>query len=208
MIITQFKPEEEVARSLAGVRSLFIVGCGLCATSCQTGGEKEVAAWTEKMRARGLTVTGSVVCDSPCDERLVKRDFAANKAAIAAADALLVLACGVGVQVSADVAEKRAVPALNTSALAKIQRIGVNQEYCRQCGDCVLADTAGICPVTRCAKGLRNGPCGGAHDGKCEVEPDRDCAWQLIFKRLTPADKERLLGLRPPRDHRKQGKKP
>lgn len=208
MIITHRKPEEEVARTLDGVRALFIVGCGLCATSCQTGGAKEVAAWTEKLRAQGITVTGSVVCDSPCDERLVKRDFAAHKEAIAAADALLILACGVGVQVSADVAGKRAIPTLNTTALAKIQRIGVNQEYCRQCGDCVLADTAGICPVTRCAKGLRNGPCGGAHDGHCEVEPDRDCAWQLILTRLTPAEKERLLGLRRPRDHRAQGRKP
>ncbi|HNW93153.1 MAG TPA: methylenetetrahydrofolate reductase C-terminal domain-containing protein [bacterium] len=208
MIITHRKPDEEVARSLAGVRSLFIVGCVPCASSCQTGGAKEVVAWTEQLRADGVTVTGSVVVDSPCDERLVKRDFAAHRDEIAAAEALLVLTCGVGVQVSADVAQKRAIPALNTSALAKIQRIGINQEYCRQCGDCVLADTAGICPVTRCAKGLRNGPCGGAHDGHCEVEPDRDCAWQLILKRLTPEEKERLLGLRAPRDYRTQGRKP
>lgn len=204
MIITQTKPEAEIVTALAGAERLFVVGCGLCAASCQTGGEKEVAAWTAKLTALGKTVTGSVVVDSPCDERLVKRDFAAHKAAVAAADTLFILTCGVGVQVAADVTGKPVIPALNTQALAKIQRLGVNHEYCRQCGECVLFDTGGVCPVTRCAKGLRNGPCGGSHDGKCEVEPNRDCAWHIILQRLTPEQKKNLLGVRPPRDHRRK----
>lgn len=204
MIVTQPKPPAELAALLKGKRKLFLVGCGECATLCQTGGEKEVAALRAQLARDGFVITGELVIEAPCDERQTRRDLAAIRVAAADADALLVLACGAGCQVVGDVSGQTALPALNTVALAKIKRINHYEAYCVQCGECVLGLTAGICPVTRCSKGLRNGPCGGAHAGKCEVEADRDCAWHLILTALTPEQQARLAGLQPLHDHRRK----
>ena len=119
-------------------------------------------------------------------------------------DSILVLSCGIGVQAVSTVIEKVVHPALNTISLGGFQGLWPSEERCDQCGDCVLDLTAGICPVTSCSKGLLNGPCGGASDGKCEVDPEKDCGWDRIYKRLVKIGRiENLKIFRKPRDYNK-----
>jgi hypothetical protein len=183
MIITAQKPFPEIIESLKNYKKIFIVGCAACATKCQTGGEEAVKKMAEQLVGLGKEVTGYLVLDTPCDARIVKKDLSKSEKA-KQSDAILVLACGGGVQAISNVTDFRAIPALNPQFLGTIERIGIYNEFCSMCGDCMLALTGGICPVTRCAKSLVNGPCGGSVEGKCEVDPDRDCAWALIFEKL------------------------
>ena len=118
------------------------------------------------------------------------------------ADAILVLSCGVGVQSTATMIDIRCVPGLNTISLGGTQGIWPSNERCGLCGDCLLALTGGICPITMCSKSLVNGTCGGTNDGKCEVSSKKDCGWYLIYKRLEELGRtEDLLKLARPRDH-------
>jgi len=183
MIITVQKPLSEITESLKNFKKIFIVGCAACATKCQTGGEEAVKKIAEELKSMGKEVTGYAVLDTPCDTRIVRKDLLKSDKA-KESDAVLVLACGGGVQAIAGLTDFKAVPALNPQFLGTIERIGIYNEFCSMCGDCMLALTGGICPVTRCAKSLVNGPCGGAVDGKCEVDPQRDCAWALIYEKL------------------------
>lgn len=183
MIVTTQKPLEEIMKTLEPYTNVMIVGCGTCATLVQTGGEREVQEMADKLRGKWFVDT--IVVEAPCDERVARKDWRKIKNRRKDIDALLCLTCGAGVQTLAEVAEIPCLPGLNTHFLGKVERIGLYYERCRACGDCHLSETAGICPVTRCAKGLMNGPCGGMIDGKCEVGGYvRDCAWFLIWKRL------------------------
>lgn len=183
MIITQQKPLEEVQKILKPFEKIFIIGCGTCSTTCQTGGEDQVKEMAKKFE--GKKIVGTVVVESPCDARILRRDTNKFKKEIAEADALLCLTCGAGVQNIVDHIDKICVPGLDTKFLGKIERIGMFYERCRACGDCVLYETGGICPIVRCPKSMLNGPCGGMYDGKCEVGGYKhDCAWVLIYNRL------------------------
>jgi ferredoxin len=181
--ITKPKPLEEVLTSLGKGKKVYLIGCGTCATICHTGGKSEVLAMKEKLEGEGIKVTGWMVIPTACDD--LTRDALKEEAkAIAAADAILALTCAFGVQTIAMYSDKPVYPALNTLFVGKEETPGHFIEVCMQCGNCVLATTAGICPLVRCAKSLLNGPCGGSVDGKCEVSPDTPCAWQLIYDRL------------------------
>ena len=183
MIITTQKPLEEIMRFLRPYTNVLIIGCGTCATEVQTGGEKQVTELSDKLRGRWFVDT--MMIETPCDERLAKRDWRKIKKVEKDYDAVLVMACGAGIQTLSDVIEKPCFPGLDTHFLGKVERIGLYYERCKACGECYLGETAGICPVTRCAKGLLNGPCGGMMQGKCEVGGYvRDCAWALIWDRL------------------------
>ncbi len=183
MIITTQKPLDEIQRMLKSYSKLFVIGCGTCSTTCQTGGEEEVKEMIKKLDDKNIL--GTMVVESPCDARLLKRDARKHKKEIADADAVLCLACGAGVQNIVEKIEKVCVPALNTKFIGRIERIGEFYERCRACGDCILFDTGGICPIVRCPKGMLNGPCGGMFDSNCEVGGyERDCAWVLIYERL------------------------
>lgn len=184
MIITTSKPFEEVLKELEDEKSVFIVGCGLCSTTCETGGEPEVAAMKEKLEAEGKTVTGAIVYDEVCHELNTKRKFRENKEATEGADAFLVMCCGAGCQSVREATEKAVHPACDTVFLGNIARLGNFNEKCSLCGECVLEDFGAICPVTRCHKGILNGPCGGTDNGKCETDKDKDCAWTLIYNQL------------------------
>jgi ferredoxin len=199
LIITRSKPFEKVHEMATPYRRVFIVGCGTCATSCQTGGEDQVKEMAERL---GGKVTGKAVVEAPCDLRIVRRDLAKSKEALGEAEAVLVLSCGAGVQVIADYTEKTVIPGLDTLFIGKIERIGRVYERCRACTDCLLYETGGICPVSRCSKGLMNGPCGGMADGKCEAGGHtRDCAWVLIYKSLKDQGRlETFSKYRQPRD--------
>jgi ferredoxin len=181
--ITKQKPLEEVLPSLAKAKKVYIIGCGTCATICHTGGKAEVLEMKKKLEAEGKKVTGWMVIPTACDE-LTREALAENAEAIKAADAILVMSCAFGVQTVSMYSDKPVYPALNTLFVGREETPGHFIEVCMQCGNCVLATTAGICPLVRCAKSLLNGPCGGSVDGKCEISPDTPCAWQLIYDRL------------------------
>jgi len=184
MIITTSKELEEIESYLLPYQHILIVGCSECATLVQTGGEKEVIEMADRLQGKWFVDTA--VFKTACDARLSRRDWRKiTKELNGSIDAVLCLTCGAGVQTLTDIMDKPCFPGLNTHFLGKIERIGLYHERCRACGECVIGETMGICPVTRCAKGLMNGPCGGVVDGKCEVGGYvRDCAWFLIWKKL------------------------
>lgn len=184
MIISAQKSKEELLAALAGQSRLFLVGCAACATACKAGGEEEVFRMQEWLVGEGREVTGSVVIEEACHIMRAGRDLRQHKAQVEEADALLVLACGAGIQSISASTDQRVIGALDTLFLGNIRRFGQYEEKCSLCGECILNETAGICPVTNCAKGLLNGPCGGMEEGRCEADREIDCAWHLIFERL------------------------
>jgi hypothetical protein len=208
MIITQQKNFEEVQEMLKPFDKIFIIGCGTCSTICLTGGEDQVKEMAEKLKAK--KIMGTVVVESPCDARILKRDTRKLTKGIEDADVILCMCCGVGVQDIAEHTNKICVPCLDTKFLGKTERIGIFYERCRACGECILFETGGICPIVRCPKSMLNGPCGGVVDGKCEVgDYKRDCAWVLIYDRLKDL---KMLDIfkkyKPPRDNSKLNVEP
>lgn len=184
MIVTEQKKLEEILGMIKESKSVFIVGCGTCATQTATGGEKEVKKMASLLEKAGKKVTGTKVVEATCDTRLCKKDLKELSKELDSADSLLVMSCGAGVQTIVALNGKKVFPALNSLFLARVERQGKFYEMCTTCGECQLDKTGGICLVTRCAKNTLNGPCGGSVDGKCEVNPKSDCAWALIEERL------------------------
>jgi hypothetical protein len=206
MIITEQKPVAEIIDSLKGISTVFLVGCGECAATCKTGGEPELAKMKQELEAQGKKVVGVCLPSAPCIAAQVKTEFAKNMKTLREAEGILVLACGLGVQSAKDNDRlgKRVLPACNTVCGAVVDAKGDFYEKCSMCGECILGITAGICPMTLCAKGLLNGPCGGMDKGKCEVDKERDCAWVLIYKELEKQGRtDELKVARSPRDHKK-----
>jgi len=198
--ITAQKPFEEVHKILSGVERVYLIGCGTCATMLHTGGKSEILEMKDKLEAAGKKVTGWMVIPTACDE-LTRDALGENAKDVEAADCILVMACAFGVQTVTFYTNKPVYPALNTLFIGKEESPGYFTEVCAQCGSCVLAQTAGICPLVRCAKSLLNGPCGGSVAGKCEISPDTPCAWQMIYDRLAALGQlDRLEEIEPPRD--------
>ena len=193
MIITQKKPIEELLAMLEGVKKVALVGCANCAAACQTGGEKDVQEMKALLEERGFEVVATVVPDECCHKLLVKKETKVLRDC--GAEAIVGMACGDGVQTVADNITLPIYPANNTMFLGQVERVGMFNEYCRMCGDCVLGTTGGICPITKCAKSLVNGPCGGQKNGKCEVNPENDCAWIKIYNRLEAIGQLDKLGM-------------
>ncbi|MFH1678566.1 MAG: methylenetetrahydrofolate reductase C-terminal domain-containing protein [Candidatus Omnitrophota bacterium] len=206
MVITEQKPVQEIIDSLKGYDKIFLAGCGECATVCRTGGEAEIAQMKRVLEDNAKEVTGFVIPQAPCIASQIKIELAKNIKALRDSEAILVLACGLGVQSIKD--NDRfgllVMPGCNTQFLGVVDAKGNLYEKCSACGECVLGVTAGICPVTLCAKGLLNGPCGGMNKGKCEVDKDKDCAWVLIYNEL---DKQKNISefkkIKAPRDFKK-----
>jgi ferredoxin len=181
--ITRAKPVEVVLKGLEGYDRVFIAGCGTCATMCRTGGVEEVAAMGKALEEAGKLVTGSLVIPTACDT-LTHECMEQNQEAMEDAQVALVMSCAFGVQTVAGYIGRPVQPALDTLFFGLETTPGHFSEVCMQCGDCVLAQTAGICPVTACHKGLLNGPCGGTNNGMCEIDSSIDCAWTLIYNKL------------------------
>jgi hypothetical protein len=199
--ITRPKPAEEVDRLLDDAGRVFVIGCGTCTTLTRTGGLEEVAAEVARLTAGGRLVTGSVVLPVACDE-LTAEALREYGDAVNMADAVLVMSCAFGVQTVARQVLKTVVPFQNTLFIGKEKGRLLFDEICQQCGDCILGETGGVCPVVSCHKGLVNGPCGGTNSGKCEIDSDKDCAWTLIYERLEKLGKLDLMRrLQPPRNH-------
>ena len=181
--ITKQKPLTEVLELLGEMERVFIVGCGTCTTLAHTGGQAEVGAMKEKMQEAGKGVTGTLVIPVACDN-LTEEAIQQNLPAMSQSQGLLIMTCAFGVQTISRFLDIPVIPALDTLFIGKEMGPGLFQEICLQCGECILGETGGICPVTSCHKGLVNGPCGGTQEGKCEVDHNKDCAWTLIYERL------------------------
>jgi len=200
MIMTEKKPIEEIKESLQNSKKVFIIGCGTCATLSQTGGEEQVKEMAKLLSDK--EIVGTLVPETPCDKRTLKRDLRPASASLKAADAILVLSCGAGVQTVVELTEKLALPGLNTKFIGMVEHIGAFYQRCLACGDCILDETGGVCPITRCPKGLLNGPCAGHMNEKCEVDREKDCAWVLIYKRMKALGQlDKFRAFRKPRNH-------
>jgi len=198
--ITEQKPLEEIIESLGQCQRVYLIGCGTCATMLHTGGKSEVLEMKRQLEAAGKEVINWMVIPTACDP-ITKEALAEKAGDIEAADCLLVMSCAFGAQTVSLYSDKAVYPALNTLFIGKEESPGCFIEVCAQCGDCVLDLTGGICPVVRCAKSLLNGPCGGSVEGKCEIDPDTPCAWQLAIDRLTAQGQlERLAEITPAKD--------
>jgi ferredoxin len=181
------KPFDEIYDSIKEFDKLFILGCGTCVTVCMAGGDKEVKEVASAVRLANKKNGKSMeIVEDTIERQCDKEFFDPVRAEIRAADAVLSLACGVGVQFLGEVFDGvRVIPGLNTKFYGTTVEQGVWSERCAGCGNCVLDKYGGICPITRCSKSLLNGPCGGSQDGKCEVDPETiDCGWQLIYDRM------------------------
>jgi len=188
MIITKQKPIEEILGYIKNDSTVFLVGCAVCATTCKTGGEIEIKLLSELLTAKGKEVTGWDILNPACYILESKKLLRRKEKEIAAAKSIISLACGGGTQAIAEMIGKPVYPANDTLFQGEIIRLSPQEDRfekkCLMCGECLIGITGGICPVTRCPKGLRNGPCGGVNKGKCEVDPDRDCVWVLIANKL------------------------
>jgi hypothetical protein len=184
MTISEQKPFEEIVEELKEENKIFLIGCAQCATLCQAGGEDQVKEMKEKLEKEGKKVTGWLILDPACHLLEDKRKFREKKKELEEAEAILSLACGDGTQTIQTASGKITHPGLNTLFLGEISRFGEFHEKCSLCAECVLDKTGGLCPITLCTKSLLNGPCGGQKEGKCEVDPEKDCGWALIYERL------------------------
>ena len=187
MIVAEQKSLEEIGRMIAPYERVLIVGCGTCVTVCGAGGEREVSFLHNALRLAQtrngggnhtfLECTLKRQCDFEFLEALAEK--------VEEVDTVLSLGCGIGVQAVAErFPDIPVLPGVNTSFMGMAKEWGIWDERCAACGDCRLAETAGICPITRCTKGILNGPCAGTKNGKCEASQDMDCAWILIYQRL------------------------
>ncbi|MEW5913974.1 MAG: methylenetetrahydrofolate reductase C-terminal domain-containing protein [Thermodesulfobacteriota bacterium] len=205
MITAERKPIQEILEYLTPFSRVLLLGCNECVTVCNAGGRKEVgilaSTLTMARRKEGLEIeVEELTLERQCDPEFVEE----LARIIDRYEAVLSMACGCGVQT---VAERfptvPVLPMVNTEFMGASERQGVWAERCAGCGDCVLAYTGGICPVARCSKRIFNGPCGGSSKGKCEINPEMDCAWQLIWDRLKALGQSELYShIMPAKDWR------
>ncbi|MBU1205958.1 MAG: methylenetetrahydrofolate reductase C-terminal domain-containing protein [Proteobacteria bacterium] len=183
------KPIEEILSNFRTGEKIFVVGCGNCAAKCHSGGEPETKEMAERIKRRGVQVAGWActesgvsLCKLSVTKKMLMED---HKLGVGHADSFLVLACGQGIHTVIDATDGGMVH-VGCDTIFGGETISDDfiTEYCSLCGECIVESTGGLCPVTLCAKSLLNGPCGGAKNGKCEVDKNRDCGWQLIFDGL------------------------
>jgi hypothetical protein len=209
MIIPLQKPLEEILEMVKGSKSILVVGCEGCSAVAQVGGEKQAESLAtildlaSKLGGASRSVK-AVTTLRQCDRQIVAT---ALKPLMEGYESIICMGCGAGTQVVADLFQEKVVlPGIDTKFIGSHDRDAkAFTELCRACGECIIDETGGVCPVTRCSKSLLNGPCGGQAKGKCEVGGwVKDCAWVQIFNRLKAQDRlELYVKFRPPRDYRK-----
>jgi len=203
MIIAERKPLDAILGMMTPYHKVLVVGCGTCASVCLAGGAREVAMLGSLVRMIRQTNDEPIEVAEATVHRQCDKEFLLPLAAeVEAADAVFSMGCGCGVQLLAETfPQRRVFPLLDTKFMGVTLEPGWWAERCRGCGECVLDRTGGICPITRCSKGLLNGPCGGYRNGKCEVDPTVDCGWLLIFDRLKELNElESLRAILGPKD--------
>ncbi len=188
MIIAEGKPFKEVYEFTRDHDRVLLLGCGTCVTVCMAGGEKETGILASQIRIAAKKRGDSIEVEEHTIIRQCDREFfdETTTKKIEEADAVISLACGVGVQYAVEIYGDIVIyPALNTKCYGANIEQGIWSERCAGCGQCVIHQYGGLCPIARCSKSIMNGPCGGSADGKCEVDPDSiDCIWQNIYDRM------------------------
>ena len=212
MITAEQKPVEEIREMIAPFKRILVLGCASCVAECAAGGQKETAMMASALRMAARMEDMDVLIEEMTIDRQCVEEFVIRlDDVIGSYDAVLSLGCGAGVQAVADMYQEiPVIPALNTEFLGETKGQGLWVENCLGCGDCMLYYFGGVCPLARCSKQVLNGPCGGSVDGRCEVDSEVPCAWQLIIDRLTGFNAlDRLENIYPPKQwSKKQGKGP
>ena len=189
MLITELKNKETILSLAEG--KVFIINCHGCK---EIRFPEQEAEELQKELTEAGKVTGRITTDYICNPENLQLRLRAHLQAIEEADTILVFSCGVGVQTVASLfEEKKVCAACDTYALPGFQGVTPLEHDCRQCGECFLNITGGICPITACSKSLVNGQCGGAKNGKCEVDPNMECGWERIYQRLKAIGRLDLL---------------
>ena len=201
MLAVQIKSEEEIFPRISSKR-LFIFQCPGCQEVYFPRGDAEDII--SKLRL-SEEIVGEASLDYLCNRDFIQEYIKEYSQQIDEAQVILVFSCGVGAQVVSSLLDDKVVyTCCDTLYLNGFQGVTTLKFNCDQCGECYLNYTGGICPLTNCPKALLNGPCGGAREGKCEVNPDADCAWVLIYDRLKRMGKLDLLQkVMLPRDYSK-----
>ena len=193
MLITRLKPVDEIFSQLGRVRSLLLLACNGCEESFGNAEPGRLKYLRAEMEKKGLTVTDLLTVDFLCEELLV-RHWLPSAGIRGNFEAILVVSCGIGVQVVSRETPHPVFPACDTVTLGGRFGQSWGKETCKECGHCLLTYTGGICPLTACSKGLLNGACGGSQDGRCEAFPKtRECGWQRIYERLEAVGRKDLL---------------
>ncbi|MDM7202625.1 MAG: methylenetetrahydrofolate reductase C-terminal domain-containing protein [Thermodesulfobacteriaceae bacterium] len=208
MIIAERRAIPKILENIEPYNKILVLGCRGCVAICSTGGDREVAILAEALRlarerkGRPLEVLEETFIRQCDPEYLEPLKELSNTV-----EAIVSLACGVGVNLIADLyPQLRVYPGVDTSFYGANVALGEWVEKCRGCGDCIIDKTAGLCPIARCAKNLLNGPCGGSQGGRCEVREDMPCIWHEIVERLKArGEMEKLLELWLPKDWRQAG---
>jgi Methylene-tetrahydrofolate reductase C terminal len=186
MVVAERKPLNEILAMLQAYKRILVAGCKGCVTVCTTGGKKEVEILASEIRIsrkkEGQEAdVKEITLERQCDPEYINQleDLIKDR------DAVLSIACTVGPQyIAGRYMDKMVFPGLNTTFIGGSVEHGVFAEFCQACGNCVIHNFGGLCPITRCSKSLFNGPCGGSANGKCEISKEVDCVWQLIYDRL------------------------
>jgi ferredoxin len=186
MIMARPKPIEEIIDEIKDFNKVLIAGCDGCVTVCEAGGIKEVQVVASALRLFFTKESKRMEIDETSLTRQCDKDYLHDLLdKIDDYDAVVSLACGAGVQFMAEMYRNKPIfPGVDTCFIGVTEERGVWAERCQACGQCILASTGGICPISRCSKRMMNGPCGGSEKGKCEVSPETDCGWHLIYERL------------------------
>jgi ferredoxin len=226
MIVGEQKPLSEIVGFLGDAREVLVAGCGTCVTVCLAGGEKEAQLLASALRmASRLDGATRRVTDVTAQRQCEWEYLNGIAEHVRRADAVVSLACGIGVQAMVrHFPDAWVVPGLNTTFLGLPEEQGIWTEQCQACGNCMLGQTGGICPIARCSKQVQNGPCGGSENGLCEVKrvkrengvpvmktdargrqvpvtEDVECAWHLIHERLKRLGRLDLItGVQGPKD--------
>jgi len=201
MIITKQKELEKILIAIED-GPVFLIGCSECATLCHTGGEEEILTMKSILEKKNIPVTGWVILDPACHLNNDKRLLKPHMNEIKKSKKVVVFACGNGTQtVSEIITDIDIIPGTDTLFLGEIKRANDFEKRCVLCGECIQDLFDGFCPIARCPKSVLNGPCGGSVDGKCEVNPDLECVWVLIYKKLKEKGQlDRLKKIKEPKD--------
>lgn len=216
MVGQKQKPFDEIFKSLEGKEKIVIIGCGGCSRLFKTGGDIEVRQMAGTLAEKGKKVLSAIALplgEFACYAPQCRIRIAQHKKEMEECDAILALCCGDGLQIVNEILlegdvkiYKPVLPATDTLGLMG-GGPDLYKEKCQLCGECIVGMYAGICPLTQCAKGLLNGPCGGYKKDKCETDPERDCAWVKIYKRMNDMGMlESLNTIVPPKDWKKRSR--
>ena len=203
MIVAEQKPLKDIQRMLKGKKKVLTVGCGTCVSVCFAGGKKESNAMAATLRTAAALEGEEIEVEEITVQRQCVQEFVAPlEKNIGEYDAVLSMACGVGVQTLAEkYMDTPILPGLDTNFMGQPTEPGIWEERCVGCGNCVLEYTGGLCPITRCPKQLQNGPCGGSEGGMCEVDSSIPCIWSKIWNILERQGiADTLMEIQPPKD--------